>query len=250
MALPTISLPTFIAIIPSTGKSEEYHPFTTDDEKSLLIAEEGGDVAEILLATKNLISKCFKNVDVDTLTSFDIDYLFIQLISKSVSNVSDLYYKCQCETTNKLSIDLGEIEVQQFDEDADAYIKYTPVDYKLGGVKIPITKSVGVIMKHFGFKEQTEYSLIKNPTEADLVKLSILSVYDEESVTTKDDFETKKEWEDELNAFYGSIPPKELLELKKFIRNTPRVRHESSFKCRKCGHQEEIVHEDLESFFG
>lgn len=253
MALPIIELPTFLGTIPSTGSEIEYRPFTTAEEKSLLVAEEGGDTAEIILATKNLIKNCCKNIEVEDLSSFDIDYLFLQLVSKSVSNVSDLYYKVQackktgqeCEKTIKLSIDLSNITVQQYDEESEKFIDYKPEEYKLGGIPIKITKSVGVIMKHIGFREQELYSKIKKPTEDDLVRLSILSVYDDESVTTRDEFT-----DEELSDFYNSIPPNQLKEMKKFVRNTPRVRYESQFVCKECGFTEPVLFEDLESFFG
>lgn len=253
MALPKIELPIFTTTLPSTGELIEYRPFTTDEEKVLLIAEEGKDQSEIILATKNLIKNCGKNIDIEKLTSFDIDYLFLQLVSKSVSNISELYFKSyacgktggECEKNIKLTIDLSEITVQQFDEELESFVNYEPLEYKSGGVPIPITKSVGVIMKHLGFREQELYAKIKNPTEDDLVKLAILSIYDEESVTTRDEFS-----EEELNEFYGSIPSVQLKEMRAFVRNTPRVRYETMFKCKECGFEEPVLFEDLESFFG
>ncbi len=253
MALPKIELPIFTATLPSTGEKIEYRPFTTDEEKVLLIAEEGKDPQEMLLATKNLIKNCGKNVDIDKLTSFDIDYLFLQLVSKSVSNISELYFKAyackktggECDKNIKLTIDLSEITVQQYDEESNKYANYEPVEYKSGGVPIPVTKSVGVIMKHLGFREQELYNKIVNPTEDDLVKLAIHAVYDEESVTTRDEFT-----DEELDGFYGSIPSAQLKEMRTFVRNTPRVRYETVFKCKECGFEEPVLFEDIESFFG
>jgi len=253
MALPKIELPIFTAILPSTGEKVEYRPFTTDEEKILLIAEEGKDATEILMAAKNLIGNCVKNVDVESLTSFDIDYLYLQLISKSVSNISELYFKAyackktggECDKNIKLTIDLSEITVQQYDDETESFVNYEPVEYKSGGIAIQVTKSVGVIMRHLGFREQEIYSKLDKPTEDDLVKLAIYAVYDEESTTTRDEYT-----EDELNEFYGSIPSLQKKEMKEFIRNTPRVRYETVFKCKECGFEEPVLFEDLESFFG
>lgn len=253
MALPSIELPVFIGNIPSTGKEFSYRPFTTSEEKVLLIAEEGEDVTEMILATKNLIKNCCKDINIDDLSSFDIDYIFLQLISKSVSNVSELYFKAQkcgktneeCEKTIKLSIDLSDITVQQYNDEQDKFVDYNPIEYKMGGVPIKITQSVGVIMKHIGWKEQEIYSKIKKPTENDLVKLSIIGVYDDETVTTKEEFSEK-----ELDEFYNSIAPNQLIELKNFVRNTPRVRYETTFVCKECGFSEPVLFESIESFFG
>jgi hypothetical protein len=253
MALPKIELPIFTITLPSTGELVEYRPFTTDEEKILLIAEEGKDPTEMLLATKNLIKNCVKSIDIEKLTSFDTDFLFLQLVSKSVSNVSELYFKAyacgktggECEKNIKLTIDLSEIAVQQYDEESQSYVKYEPIEYKSGGVLIQITKSIGVIMKHLGFAEQEIYSKIKNPTEDDLVKLAIVGIYDDETVTTKDEYTAE-----ELDEFYGTIPPIQLKELKTFLRNTPRVRYETVFKCKECGFEEPVLFEDIESFFG
>lgn len=253
MALPKIELPLYTTTLPSTGNTVEYRPFTTDEEKLLLIAEHSKDVVEILMASKNLIKNCVKNIDVEKLTSFDIDYLFLQLVSKSVSNISELYFKAyacgktggECEKNIKLIINLDEIKVQQFDEQSEKFVEYKPIEYKSGGVPIAITKSVGVIMKHLGFAEQEVYSKIENATEDDLVKLAIVSVYDDESVTTRDEFT-----DEELNEFYGSIPSLQKKDMKEFVRNTPRVRYETIFKCKECGFEEPVLFEDIESFFG
>lgn len=253
MALPTIELPEFIGNIPSTGKQFTYRPFNTAEEKVLLIAEEGEDVTEMVLATKNLIKNCCKEINIDDLTSFDIDYIFLQLISKSVSNVSDLYFKAQkcgktgteCEKTIKLSIDLSDITVQQYNDKSEKFEEYNPIEYKMGGIPIKITKSVGVIMKHIGWKEQEIYSKIKNPTEDDLVMLSIIGVYDDETITTKEEFTSE-----ELSEFYNSIAPNQLTEMKEFVRNTPRVRYETTFVCKECGFSEPVLFESIESLFG
>lgn len=253
MALPKIELPSFSTTIPSTGVVIRYVPYTVGQEKLLLTASESGDLSEIFLATRDMILKCYNGIDIDKLTSYDIDYLFLQLRIQSVSNISELYFRSmtcgktgeECEKTLKLNINLSDIKVQKLNEDTDKYEDYVPIIYKNGGIPIEITDTVGVIMKHPGFAEQEAYSLLSDQTEDDLIKLCIVSVYDDETVYTRDDFSPE-----DLEDFYKSIRPNQLTEIKKFIRNAPKVRYEAQFKCKECGFTEPLLFEDFESFFG
>jgi len=88
MALPKIKQPIFELTIPSTGKNIRYKPFTVAEEKLLLVAKESNETKDIVNAYKGIINNCCLDpVDVDKLCSFDIEYLFINIRSKSVSNI-------------------------------------------------------------------------------------------------------------------------------------------------------------------
>ena len=252
MQLPKILLPKFTTTIPSTGELIKFRPFTNGEEKILLIANESDDIADAFNATKDLIDACYENIDSNKLASYDIDFLFLQLIIQSVSNISELYFrsmKCnktdgECDKTIKLKINLEDITVQQYDEDSEKYLAYKPQTHKNGGVSFSITDTLGIVIKHPGFEEQTKYAKLETQTESELIKLCIVSIYDDESVFTKNDFNQA-----ELDEFYASIPSKQLQELQKFIRNTPRVRYETEFVCKECGFREPLKFEDFQSFF-
>jgi hypothetical protein len=253
MALPKNKLPTFTTTIPSTGELIRFVPYTNADEKILLTAAEGGDVFENIHAVKDIIKLCYINIDTDKLTSYDIDYLFLQLRIQSVSNISEQYFRSmqcnktggECEKTIKLSINLSDITVQKYDEDEEKYVDYKVDKTKNGAELIKLSDSIGVSMKHPGFDTQLKYSEMVDPSEDDLVKLCIVNVYDDETVYTKDDFS-----DEDLNEFYASLLPIQIDKMRKFIRNIPKVRYESQFVCKECGFTEPLLFEDFESFFG
>jgi hypothetical protein len=253
LSLPKIALPKHTATIPSTGEKVQFVPYTTAQEKVVLIAAEGGDTAEIIGATKDLISQCYAKIDINALTSYDIDYLFLQLRIQSVSSTSELYFRSltcgktgeECEKTLKLNIDLNQVKIQQMDEASGEYVEYAPKDIKNGGKVIAISESVGVTIKHPGFAEQESFAKLVNGTEDDLIKLCITSIYDAESVFTRDDFD-----DNELAEFFDSIPPKQLEDIRQYLRNTPIMRFEAKFVCKECGFTEPILFEKFEDFFG
>lgn len=252
MKLPVIDLPIYKTTLPSTGKVVKYTPFTTKEEKLLLTSKESGDVGEMLEATKRIITKSFFEVDVDSLTPFDIDYLYIQLIIASVSNVSKLRFKnssCpknngqECDKDVNITLDLSQITVQQYDEKSESFSQYTANGNQ--DVLIRITDTIAITVKYPGFNETLKYAQLENPTEDDLIKLCITSVIDGDAVITKEEFE----YED-IEEFYLSIPPIKIDELKAFMRNIPQVRYETNFICRECGFTEPLVLESFEDFFG
>ena len=91
MPLPLLATPTFELIQPSTGKPIEYRPFLVKEEKNLLIALEADDERETLRAVKSIITSCvLSDIDGDKLPSFDIEYIFLNIRSKSVGEVIEL----------------------------------------------------------------------------------------------------------------------------------------------------------------
>ena len=86
MPLPKIATPTYELELPSTGQTIQYRPFLVKEEKLLVLALEGEDIKEITTAIKNVIKSCIqtKGIKVDTLPTFDIEYLFLNIRGKSV----------------------------------------------------------------------------------------------------------------------------------------------------------------------
>lgn len=252
MALPKVTYPTYTTTIPSTGELITYRPYNNGEEKILLTAFQGEDLVDIVNATKTVISACYYDLDIDTLTSYDIDFLFLQLRIKSVSNYSELSYRnmeCEkeggqpCQRAVNIRIKLDDIKVQKYNPELEQYTEYVPVKNSKNQIKLD--DKIGVFMKHPGFAEQEVLSKLENPTEEDLIKACIVSVYDDEGVYTREEFSS-----DELDEFYAALHPLTKEKFKEFIDNIPTLRYETTFKCKECGFQETIVLEDLESFFG
>jgi hypothetical protein len=80
MALPKLSYPLFDVVIPSTNKKTKMRPFLVREEKILLLAQTSEDPSDTIKAILQVIQSCMVNPsDADSLTTFDIEYLFVKL---------------------------------------------------------------------------------------------------------------------------------------------------------------------------
>ena len=114
MALPRLNeTPQYELVIPSTGNTVNYRPFLVKEQKVLLIAYESQDQKQIVTAILNCISSCTDDeIDVSKLSTFDTDYIFTKIRSKSVGESVTVNGKCQsCEHKNEVDINLDNIEL-------------------------------------------------------------------------------------------------------------------------------------------
>ena len=114
MALPKLNVPQYTVELPSTGEKISMRPFLVREEKVLMIALESNDMEQISKAVRNIIESCYDLGDMDRLTVFDIEYLFLQLRAKSVGENMKLQVKCQnedCDGLTPLSINVDDIEI-------------------------------------------------------------------------------------------------------------------------------------------
>jgi hypothetical protein len=102
MPLPKISTPTYELELPSTGKKIKYRPFLVKEEKILIIAMESEDEKQITSAIKDVISSCIitRGVKVDQLSTFDIEYLFLNIRGKSVGEDVEVMVTCPDDGVN------------------------------------------------------------------------------------------------------------------------------------------------------
>ena len=118
MALPKLnSEPKYELIIPSLNKKVKFRPFLVKEEKVLMIAMESGNQKDALSAILDTISVCIQDeIDLNALTTFDVEYLFLQLRSKSVGETAKLSLKCEkCETANPVSVKLDDLNINMPD---------------------------------------------------------------------------------------------------------------------------------------
>ena len=108
MALPKISVPKYKMKLPSDGRTVNYRPFLVKEEKVLLLATENGDQNVIVSAIKDIIKDCTDITDVEKLATFDIEFVFLQIRTKSVGESVDVTVTCPDdeETTVSVSIPL------------------------------------------------------------------------------------------------------------------------------------------------
>jgi hypothetical protein len=232
MALPSISTPEFTTQIPSTGETIKYRPFLVKEEKILLMALEGNDNAEINDAVQRILNSCIiDDIDTNNLSTFDIEYLFLQLRGKSVGEVIELtvtHPKGDCTHKTEIAINVDEIQLVNADNEK----------------KIMLTDDVGVMMKYPTMKETLSVSSVENETDTmfKLISMSVDYVFDMENVYN--DF-TEKEIEDWINTLNQS----QFKKIVEFFQNMPKLEYDIEWTCESCGKKDEVKLEGLQSFF-
>ena len=238
MPLPKISTPTYELELPSTGKKVKYRPFLVKEEKVLIIAMESEDEKQITNAIKEVISNCIitRGIKVEQLSTFDIEYLFLNIRGKSVGEEVEVMVTCPDDGVTKVPtvINLDEIKVQK-DE------KHTR-DIKLDNdlvlrMKYPSLEEF--IKNNFSGEEITVDNTF------DLIASCVEQVYSEEESWSASDC-TKKE----LTQFLEQLSSKQFKEIETFFETMPKLSHTVVVKNPNTGVDNEILLEGLTAFFG
>ena len=115
MPLPKINAPTYELVIPSSGKKIKYRPFLVKEEKILVIAMESNDVKDIARSVKQVLNNCIlsRGIKIEKLSTFDIEYLFLNVRGKSVGESVDVNVTCPDDNETKVpvTVNLDEIKV-------------------------------------------------------------------------------------------------------------------------------------------
>jgi len=236
MPLPTISTPTHELTLPSTGKTVKYRPFLVKEEKILILALEGGNLQDITRAIKDVLKNCIltRGIKVDKLPTFDIEYLFLHIRSKSVGESVDIIVTCPDDkvTEVRTKIYIDEIEVKK-DPDHTTDIKIDDT-YTLR-MKYPSLDQF--VSENFDFKGDTDDSFA-------LVASCIDMVYSEDEAWSASDC-TKKE----LITFIEQFNSTQFREIEKFFDTMPKLAHTVEVENPNTGKKSEVVLEGLSSFF-
>ena len=232
--LPKIATPKYDMIVPSTGKSITYRPYVVKEEKLLLIAMESQDENQIEKAVLNIIKECVESpINVDDLTTFDVEMIFITLRSKSVGEGIKLAPKCKyCEEINEVKIDLEKITVENLSDTVDKHIK--------------LTDDISIDLKWHTMKDRTEDLKKETETETiiNMIVASLETIYSGEEIFAVKDF-SKKETVD----FVESLNTDQFNEIVEVLANVPYLSYDMDYDCEKCGKENHISLNGLTDFF-
>ena len=238
MPLPKIATPTYELELPSTGETIQYRPFLVKEEKVLVIALESQDTKQITNSIKTVIKNCIltKGIKVESLPTFDIEYLFLNIRGKSVGEEIDVNIICPDdeETQVSVTINLDDIQVIKSDEHEK---------------RIKLDKSIMMEMRYPSLdqfiKSNFDFSSDGSMDQSfDLVASCIDKIYNEEEVWAASDC-TKKELVDFLEQMNSS----QFKEIEKFFESMPKLSHEVKVKNPKTEVESTVVLEGLSSFF-
>lgn len=236
MALPMYKHPTYTLKLPATGKEVKYRPFLVKDEKNLLLAQQSEIEMNMIDTLKNVIKDCIlsKDIDVEDLPIFDLEYIFTQLRTKSVGENVELLFTCsneECKEQTKISFKIDpKLEIPEGHS-----------------CKIDLFDDVGVMMKYANVEMLKEISNLDLSNPDQIVKLiakSIEYIYDAESV-----YPTKEQTEADMIKFVEGLPRTPTEKIRKFFETTPKLQQLVEYDCPACGTHNEYTVEGIESFF-
>ena len=238
MPLPTIATPTYELELPSSKQLINYRPFLVKEEKLLVLALESEDTKQITTAIKAVLRNCVltKGVKVESLPTFDIEYLFLNIRGKSVGEELEVNIVCPDdeETNVPVFIDLDDIQVQK-DDDHTNKIKLD--DNLMMEMKYPSLEQF--IKNNFEFDEKNAMD-----QSFDLIATCIDKIYTEDEVWATADC-TKKE----VKEFLESMNSSQFKSIEKFFETMPKLSHTIKVKNPKTKVESEVVLEGLASFF-
>ena len=238
MPLPKIATPTYELELPSTGETIKYRPFLVKEEKLLVLALESEDTKQITNAIKAVLKSCIqtKGIKIETLPTFDIEYLFLNIRGKSVGEEIEVNVICPDdeETQVPVSINIDDIQIE-VTGDHDNKIQLD--DNLMMEMKYPSLEEF--IKNNFDFKETNQMD-----QSFALIGSCIDKIYNEEEVWATADC-TKKE----VNEFLEQMNSSQFKDIENFFETMPKLSHTITVVNPKTKVKSDVVLEGLASFF-
>lgn len=232
MALPKLNdTPQYELVVPSTGNAVRYRPYLVKEEKVLLLAFETQDQKQMMRAMVDTIDACVsETIDKRSLTTFDVEYMFLQIRGKSVGESATVGLKCgNCEHVEEVQIGLSDIAVTKINKSN----------------VIELTPDISIEMKYPSFMDVADVVDEDKKESAiafDMIEKSIAAVLTEEERITE--FSKK-----EVTDFVESMTSEQLEKISEFVREIPSLQKEVDYKCSKCGEDNHIKLEGISDFF-
>ena len=236
MALPKLTTPTYELEIPSTDEKISYRPFLVKEEKILLMAMESGKNEDITNAVKQIVTECtFNKLNIGSMPMFDVEYIFLQIRSKSVGEVSKLKLLCPDDkkTFADVELNLTEVKVQVGDDHTN---------------KIELGDGKGMIMKYPTFESFKDGGIrdINASNMLEVISTCILQIYEEEG---KKVYDPKDQTKKELTDFIEQMNTKQFKDVQKFFETMPKLKHDITIKNPKTKKESKITLTGLNDFF-
>ena len=239
MPLPKVNTPTYELVLPSSGRKIRYRPFLVREEKILIMALESEDVKQITNAVIEILNNCVltKGTKIEKMSTFDIEYLFLNVRSKSVGETIDVNVTCPDDnkTSVQMTIDLDTIKIKKDKTHKDT---------------IKLDDSLSMKMKYPSMDQFIE-SNFDTSTQGDDIKTTlnmiiscIDTIYTEEESWSGTDSSKK-----ELEEFIESLNSKQFKSIENFFTTMPKLTHKVKVKNPNTGVESEVTLEGLAAFF-
>ena len=236
MALPQLNdQPKYDLVIPSTKQKVRFRPFLVKEEKVMMMAMETEDQSQILNTIVDTIGACIiDSVDTSKFTTFDVEYCFLQIRSKSVGEKVQLNFDCtECSKANETSIKVDDINID------------VP---KMENI-IKINDDISVEMRWPTFNQVLqEKDIFDTESSVDqifgLIRTCIVAI-----MTEEERYSTSDHTAEELNTFIESMSADQFAKIRDYVEAMPRLQHTIEFDCDGCGTHNSIQVEGMQNFF-
>jgi len=234
MALPKLNTQTFELNVPSTDEKITFRPFLVKEEKVLLQAQQSEKPEEMANALVQVIKNCtFDKISAENLPSFDIEYMFLKIRSKSVGEKVDLMITCpdDNETKVKHTVDLSKVEVEVDDDHIN---------------NVKLTDSVSVVMSYPTIKTFQGANL-QNMAADEIVSLTgrcIHQIVDGVETHERADIENK-----DMDEFLENLTQDQFAKIQKFFTTMPRLKHVIKVTNPKTKKKGTVTLQGMQSFF-
>ena len=235
MALPKLNVPEYNLKLPSNGKSVKYRPFLVKEEKLLYLAMESGEQKDMIDAVKNILTSCTSLRSLKDLATFDIEYLFLKIRTRSVGENVDVNITCpdDNETQVPVSIPLDDIEIK------------TSPEHKR---EIKLSDDIIITMGYPSFDMFVKLNLVGDDPGVDQVfemaAACVETIADSEQV-----YDCKDSSKKELLAFFDDMNSGQFKKIQTFFETMPKLSHTIKVMNPNTNVENEVTLEGLSSFF-
>ena len=237
MALPKIETPTYELKLPSKDETIAFRPFTVREEKILMIASESEKPDEVYNAITRMIDACtFNKIECVKLPLFDIEYIFLQIRSKSVGEVAKFRVVCpdDLETYAEVEVDISKVEVHVDDNHTNRIV-------------LDESRNLGVVFAYPTMGVTKVANDITNAKTKDIFEIiysCVDHIFEGEKI-----YPAKDTSKDDMIEFFDSISQENLVDVKKFFDTMPQLKHTTEVENPKTKVKSKVVLSGLQSFF-
>ena len=234
MALPKLNTPKYKMKLPSDGRVVNFRPFLVKEEKLLLVATETGGQEGLFDAIKTIIADCTDIDDVEALATFDIEFVFLQIRTKSVGETVTVNITCPDDNETQVEVDipLDDIKVR-----------------KTRGHKpeIKLDENVIITMKYPSLDTFVEMNFSEDQGVEQVFKMAascLKTIADTEQV-----YDCADSTQDELNEFFESLTSSQFKLIQEFFETMPKLAYTWKVTNPNTGVESDVELEGLASFF-
>lgn len=232
MPLPKISTPIFNTILKTSGQKVDFRPMQAREDRLLLQLRAGNpEDAEILATLAQVVQLCLldSKINAMSLPIADLEWLFIQIRMKSVSEIANVSY---IDNSDKRTYDF-EIPLK------DVTLEQSDISHLLD-----IGDGIALELRWPSVADTIAVSSLPPVDVAhQLAVRSVAKVFDNDEVT-----ETKDITLEEVDEFVNGLPVKTYQDIMDHLAATPRLNYKIEYTNSK-KEQREIILSTLSDFF-